>query len=482
MRRLIAFFVVFFGILFVYTGTGHAETPIRLYLDSKQLKPEVPPKIVGGSTLVPVRIISEQLGAKVSWSPADKKVSVEKNGLTIQLQIDKTDVLVNGVPKKLETAPQLMDGSTMLPVRFISENMGLKVEWDNLTRSVSLYNKAVPVTSEPTGEPKPTPLPAGATPTPKPSASPTPTPSTNPSTGSGGVAGGVIPEIQQIGLAGDVLKITATGGKLEPQFIELSNPERLVIDLPYTALSKTINGKPAVQNGEIIFDNPYISKVRYALFKDEPSTVRIVVDLKQKIEYNLLESKTSGELAISFNTSRYVVVLDAGHGMKDTGAVSAAGRYEKDFNLAVVLKAAKLLESEPLIDLRLTRNVDQAFMEPAERADFANAQGAHLFVSVHANSFTNTSVKGTETYYTREDSKELANIMHKHLLTATGFNNRGVKTADYRVTKYTVMPAILLEIGYMSNVEEEKKLFEEALQDRVAASIVAGIKEYLQIP
>ena len=70
--------------------------------------------------------------------------------------------------------------------------------------------------------------------------------------------------------------------------------------------------------------------------------------------------------------------------------------------------------------------------------------------------------------------------MQRYMLAATGFNDRGVRTADYRVTKYTEMPAVLLEIGYLTNREEEKLLYTNDLQQKVAEGIVKAIKEYVK--
>lgn len=523
MKKLLIALAAMIGFLFVGAGAGQAESSIRLFLDKKELKAEVPPRIMNNSTMVPVRIISEELGAKVSWHAPEKKVTVEKKGLTIQLYIDKTDAYVNGAKSKLETAPVLSDGNTLLPVRFVSEALGLTVSWDDLNRSVSLFNKeetggsvsqptsvpggtapaAKPVAAttapakEPAGTkgpaPSPTPSPSAAASvkptgssapgaTPKPNSSTPPAPGSTVPPGTGDDAGTELPEVQQIMFDGSVLRIKTNGTAPKPKLSMLKNPQRLIIDLPNAALGKTVNGVSAVQNGEVAVTHPSVAKIRYALFLDNPSTVRIVVDLTQKISYNLLESDKPGELAFSLRTTKYRVVLDAGHGGTDSGAISVTGRYEKDFNLAVIKRIAKILEADSQLDVQLTRT-DDSTVELNDRAPFANDREADVFVSVHANNFkTNPSIRGVETYYTREDSAALAAILHKKILGATGSADRKVRTADFRVTKYTEMPAVLCEIGYLSNAEEEKQLFDESVQARVAASIAAGIKEYLQIP
>ncbi len=106
---------------------------------------------------------------------------------------------------------------------------------------------------------------------------------------------------------------------------------------------------------------------------------------------------------------------------------------------------------------------------------------ADLFISVHANSSSSSASNGTETYYQRDSSKALANVLHKYLVQATGLTDRCVRYGNFHVIRETKMPAVLLEVGYLSNKNEEAVLFTEALQNRVAASIVSGIKEYLGI-
>src|SRR5690606_20192507 len=152
----------------------------------------------------------------------------------------------------------------------------------------------------------------------------------------------------------------------------------------------------------------------------------------------------SGELRIELTGPRpYVVVLDAGHGGSDPGAKSVNGRWEKDFNLAIVRKVQELLTDSQELKLVLTRD-DDTYPTLDERIELANFLGADLFISVHANSHKSSSVNGTETYYKHGYSLPLAQIMHRHILQATGFKDNGVRTAEFKVIKYTTMPAVLL--------------------------------------
>ncbi|QWU16808.1 N-acetylmuramoyl-L-alanine amidase [Paenibacillus sophorae] len=518
MKKLVmALACITFLFLFasVSVGQANADAAIRLYLDNKLLQPEVPPRLVGNTTMVPLRIVSEELGAKVSWSQADKQITVKKDELVLRLYINNTKAFVNGDSYLLETAPLLVKGNTLIPVRFVSENLGLEVIWDNSNRSVSLINTGEVAVSGSLPDKASSLVHAGSAPTPGLSSSaaasaspgsPKPTPSPNtgnfssqpsetikpgtsfspsPSPANDGITGN-LPVVNRIERSEDGLKIAAEGGSIKPGISNLSDPERLVIDVPGATLGQMMNGENMVQNGEIPVKDSYINKIRYNLFQGNPSGVRIIVDLKQKVQYNLLESQELGEWTLQLSptdtdTKQYRVVLDAGHGGTDPGNTSVGGRFEKEFNLAIVLKLAKVLEEDSNISVFLTRQDDTA-VKRADRSTFANNLKADIFISIHGNSYTKQSASGTETYYTRDDSKELADVLHRYIVPATGFIDRNVRKSNFQVTRETVMPAVLCEIGFMSNPQEERTMWDKQFQLRVSEAIASGIKEYLQVP
>lgn len=178
---------------------------------------------------------------------------------------------------------------------------------------------------------------------------------------------------------------------------------------------------------------------------------------------------------------KQLIDIDAGHGGTDPGAIGVTGKKEKDFALTMALKIEERLKADKKVTPILTRSSD-TFVELKERVKIAKKQKVDGFISIHANSTGRVgSATGTETLYTREESKPLANIIHKHLIAATGRADRGVKYQNIHVTRETNMPAILLEVGFINHPDDEKKLFDPAFQDRVADAIVAGIYEYFGI-
>lgn len=178
----------------------------------------------------------------------------------------------------------------------------------------------------------------------------------------------------------------------------------------------------------------------------------------------------------------YHVVIDPGHGGKDGGAEGVSGRYEKDFNLQLSNKIVALLDEVDEIQVSMTR-VDDTFISSVdrERAEIANQLNADLFISIHGNTYTDTSVSGTETYYYDDSSLLLANIMQRRVAKASGFRDRGVKQENYFVIKDTNMPAVLIEVGFLTNAEEEKQMWDPSVQEAIAQAIVNGIKEYLNL-
>ncbi len=171
------------------------------------------------------------------------------------------------------------------------------------------------------------------------------------------------------------------------------------------------------------------------------------------------------------------IVIDAGHGGKDPGANGTTGTHEKDFALTMAKKLAERLKGSEVTAV-LTRQND-TFIELDFRAKIANSLKADAFISIHANSTgTQGSASGTETFYTRPDSKTFAEILHKYMIAATGLSNRGVKFGNLAVTRETTMPAALLEVGFINHPMDEIKLFDPAFQDKVVEALAKAIFEY----
>lgn len=192
-----------------------------------------------------------------------------------------------------------------------------------------------------------------------------------------------------------------------------------------------------------------------------------------------------------------VIVLDPGHGGRDPGAVALDGSFEKIYNLSYTLAAKSALEKEGA-KVVLTRSTDRAcysgtnrVLELQCRVDVAKKSHANLFISLHNNWSSNKSVRGTETHYNDRNSadypgvnkypkqsKALAQLVQKEVASAFGSKNRGVISDHLYVTRKNTVPAVLLEIGFLSNRTDLNKIRSASVKTKVANAIAKAVVEY----
>lgn len=199
--------------------------------------------------------------------------------------------------------------------------------------------------------------------------------------------------------------------------------------------------------------------------------------------------------SVFLSSSGRVVVLDAGHGNIDGGAVGANGSIEKDINLAICQKLQAYLEQNG-ITVVLTRNDDNAIVDTKNktvrqikrddlkyRRNMRDIEGADIFVSVHMNKFPDAKYKGAQVFYasTPEKSKLLGETIQNSLIeNLDKSNTRMAKKAENSIyiLKNSKTPSVIVECGFLSNEAEEKLLQSESYQKKVAWSIFAGIEKY----
>ncbi|MEK3994131.1 SH3 domain-containing protein [Psychrobacillus sp. FSL K6-2365] len=175
------------------------------------------------------------------------------------------------------------------------------------------------------------------------------------------------------------------------------------------------------------------------------------------------------------------IVIDAGHGAKDPGAVGKNGTKEKDVNLATAQFLKAELEAAGAT-VTLTRNSD-VFLELVERTNISNSSDYDAFISIHADSFSSTS-KGTTTYYNSTvnfngpKSLALAKSIQADLVKAVGTYNRGVKQQNFYVNRMNKIPSVLVELAFISNPTEEAQLASTSFRKKAAAGIRKGLENY----
>lgn len=177
------------------------------------------------------------------------------------------------------------------------------------------------------------------------------------------------------------------------------------------------------------------------------------------------------------------IVIDAGHGGSDVGAIGKGGLLEKD----VTLKVALLLEdylTEAGANVLMTRRTDVDVARPnatdAEelqaRVDVGNDNDADLFLSIHIDSFVSSDAHGTTVYI--HDDALLGKCLHDELQNRLDRNDRGVKFANFYVLRHTTMPASLVELMFISNPEEEKLLGQHETHVQAARALFEGLRVY----
>lgn len=182
-----------------------------------------------------------------------------------------------------------------------------------------------------------------------------------------------------------------------------------------------------------------------------------------------------------------LIAIDPGHGGTDPGAIGLARIQEKTVTLAVALKVKDLLEKAGARVL-MTHDTDcdvfgpnsSATDELKARVTPANTRKADIYLSIHANSFVNRTVGGTATYYYQKSQYDamLAQNIQAGVVQSAGLSNRGVFPQNFYVIKRTLMPAALVEMGFISNPDEEKLLNDPVFQQKVAQGIVQGMDRF----
>ncbi|MDR2087832.1 MAG: N-acetylmuramoyl-L-alanine amidase [Clostridiales Family XIII bacterium] len=349
--------------------------PVGLVLDGLPVESDVPPVIVRERTLIPARALFERMGASVSWDEAMRRVTVSTTGAGIVLAIDAFEYEINGNIYSTDVPPLIIGERTMIPVRVAAESLGLRVNWDELARTVAV---ASPAREEP---------PAFA--------------SEPAQTGEAAAPGGV-----------------SRGGQ-------------------------------AARGG------------------------------------------ASGVLPpLSPAFAGFSVVIDAGHGGIDSGAVGEengpAPLFEKDINLDVSLRIEAYLRAAGF-SVHMIRSGDYA-VDIYERPGIANGLGAKLYISIHNNSSEKPNVSGTSTYYYNKewaasyplDSETLATYVQKAVSAQTGLPDLGIHDGPaYIVLNRTAMPAIIVEGAFLSNASDRALMATDAYREAYAFGVAAGLIDAL---
>lgn len=303
----------------------------------------------------------------------------------------------------------------------------------------------------------------------------------------------------------DAVEVVPAGDRFLP------SPERLPAGDPYVRSVRVEGGRARIELA------PGVDSDDYAL----RDPFRIVIDLFPTRE-PVVETPIAPPATSPGRGGIRTVVVDPGHGGAETGAVGVAGTLEKDLTLALARALAERLRAELGLHVVLTRDDDVTLPLDA-RSALANQHKADLFLSIHLNSTVGARAHGAETYFlslaasddraaelaavenlTGADpaspgtsefdlqlllwdlaqsrhlaaSQRLASLIQGELNVAQGLADRGVKQAPFRVLGGAAMPAVLVELGFLSNRDEEKRLRDPGYRAELAATLTRAVARF----
>ncbi len=293
----------------------------------------------------------------------------------------------------------------------------------------------------------------------------------------------------------NVILTLKLSGPSHYRLAEFTNPPRLVLDIPDTVLSL-----PTVlthtQNAA-----PY-KRIRASQFQLSPAQTRIVFDMIESSPVSIQRVPAGIQLVFPKRlptqptASHHIpassppkkvnprvlalegmlIVLDAGHGGDDPGAIGRDGTYEKEFTLDIAQRLKRLLTREGA-HIMMTRDSDRS-LGLENRSTLANVNHADLFISIHINSFFYPFTHGTETYYYKAQDEAFAKAVHHSIVSALKRPDKGLKKARLYVLRNTNMPAVLVEPFFITNTEDCLMLNQPYVRQQLAQAIFDGVVKF----
>jgi len=240
--------------------------------------------------------------------------------------------------------------------------------------------------------------------------------------------------------------------------------------------------------------SPFLKKMTIQESSGSPPDTTLRIETKDLGDYRIFQTSDDNALNIILTSSKRsddknnkLVVLDAGHGGRDSGA-NGSVLCEKDVNLDIALQAGQIL-SQRNFEVAYTRD-DDTYLTLSERCKIANELNAAVFVSVHCNSAENSSATGTETYYyasledpelfmQKDQRYRLARLLQQNLTAQLRLADRGVKQDRFTVIMNTDMPSALVETAFINNPSDEACLRDKSFRSKAARAIADAITEYM---
>lgn len=456
-----------------YDGAWHKYNGnlFKLKVAGELLDCQVPPIVFNDYSVVPARDVFEKLGAEVLWRGATEQVIINYNSMKIILYINSIKATVNGEKKAMQIAPKIINGKTMIPARFVAETLGFDVTFDGATDTISISEKKKENEKENDNDNE--------------------------------IIEWETVKTYQYSVSEKGVKVTfnLSSENIEYKDFVMTEPDRIILDLTGV--------KRAVTVADLELESPFLTKIRFGQHEDK---LRVVFDIPeaQKYKTEMTGKKlvlTIGDVKaeevspdpsdepsnepdpvpqIVIEPSRSITI-DPGHGGSDPGACFTDEEgvlwRETDINLAVSLLVRDYLEKEG-VKVIMTRTKETDVVR-RERPELANEKETALFISIHTNAVEeNTIANGIETWGSLNLTTDVGGVTDKSfaknvqdaVIKQTKAYDRGIKDSEtLTVLKYSAMPSVLIEVGFITNENERGNLFDKLYRQKLAKGIAEGI-------
>ena len=510
----------------------------KIYIDDRLVTTDVAPVVVNSRVLVPIRVVSEGLGAQVSWDNPSQTVTVKKGSVTLKMVANKTTYTKNGVNKTMDVPVKVIKNRTLVPIRVVSEDLGAGVQWDKgnvyvqsggeliikvnqlgaggylnlrqgpgtnypivgkvnsgdylsvITRSGDWYKIQTKNGDDAYVSKNYVTIYSGGTSnngtgggTVEPQPEPEPTPPTTDQNGNLLVTDRTT-GTGQSSIAFDIgtgtPSVVSNNGnqivvKISGVQLSADNWQPAENMAPFTGLKVNNNGSDSVLLTASVSDKGYFR------LDINGSTFTVTAVAKHKNGTTGLAGKT--------------IVVSPGHGVYgaggaiDRGAVSPInGLDEVDFNTPLSLKLRDKLEAAGATVIMIRDTEGPINMSLYERSVMTNNANADAFVEIHGDSAANAAAKGIGTWIYTDNTRlttaaqkdmrnEFGSVMNQALANTTG-QPAYVKYGNFSVIRETEVPCVLVECGFLTNAEDAARLATDAYQEKLAQGIYNGFANY----
>lgn len=298
MNKILRIFLISAMFILIIVNFSYAANNITLYVEDSKVSSDVEPMIIDGRVMVPLRAVFQNYGAYILWDSVNNKAVLSYNTTTLVLTSNSKSAMVNNDSIELDVPAQIINGRFLIPTRFVAQNLGFDIAWDDATRSVKINKKqsdTIPVTSS--------------------------------------------KNIYNINvnslLDKTVVNIKSDGQILNYQKTEMKDQNKVFVDIQNAVIN--LNNVPT-SSGDAV-----VSKVRYSQYSKGPDVVRVVVDLNQWSNYELKLSEDQRELNFIFD-KKVTVIKDINYrNDNNTGSLNVVLDGNKDYKVMRLTNPQRIL-------------------------------------------------------------------------------------------------------------------------------------------